>query len=129
MNFRPVKDFPEYKISECGNSVIRISNNRKLTVKLQKNDSYLKVSLSKNNKQSRCYIHRLVAFSWQELPEGLSYRDCIVHHKDHDKLNNHNNNLEITTHSQNAIYKQQHVPSYCINKQILIGISENNLKK
>lgn len=51
------------------------------------------VSLSKDNKPKRMYVHRLVAEHYIPNPNGYD----IVDHKDHNKLNNHVTNLIWTT--------------------------------
>lgn len=59
---------------------------------------YKAVSLSVKGKVKKLYVHRLVA----ECYLGAIPLGQIVHHKDHNKLNNHVNNLEITTRPNNA---------------------------
>ena len=45
---------------------------------------YLQVTLCKNKEYKKCYVHRLVAFTFLENPENLPQ----VNHKDEDKTNN-----------------------------------------
>lgn len=58
---------------------------------------YLRVSLYKNGKPQRKYIHRLVARHFVPNPEG---KPC-VNHMDCNSLNNHAENLEWCTHKEN----------------------------
>lgn len=60
-------------------------------------DGYLRVSLSKNNKKRKFYIHVLVAISFIPNPNDLSQ----VNHKDCDKKNNNKDNIEWTTSQEN----------------------------
>lgn len=61
---------------------------------------YFLVDLSKNGKNKRCAVHRLVALAFVEgYAEGL-----FVNHKDECKTNNHVSNLEWCTNKYNANY-------------------------
>ena len=59
---------------------------------------YEQVGLCKNNKVERVLVHRIVAETYLENPEGLP----IVHHKDGNTLNNRVENLEWTTQKNNV---------------------------
>ncbi|MFA5558654.1 MAG: NUMOD4 domain-containing protein [Methanofastidiosum sp.] len=58
---------------------------------------YLAVSLRKNNKTYRKYIHQIVAEMFIENPNNLP----VPNHKDGNKLNNCYENLEWSTYSEN----------------------------
>lgn len=59
---------------------------------------YYFVTLYKNNKGKRFYIHRLVYSTFVEgIPEGLT-----INHIDYDKSNNTVENLELMTRSENS---------------------------
>lgn len=60
-------------------------------------DGYLKVTLSKNCKCKRFYLHRLVALQFIENPDNLPQ----INHKDGNKLNNEVSNLEWCTKETN----------------------------
>ena len=61
-------------------------------------DGYFKVNLSKNGKKKRFFVHRLVAEAFIENPNNFP----VVNHKDGNKQNNHVDNLEWTTISENT---------------------------
>lgn len=60
-------------------------------------DGYLKKQLYKNGKGKYCFIHRLVANAFIENPKGK----LQVNHKDGNKSNNHAENLDWVTQSEN----------------------------
>lgn len=60
-------------------------------------DGYLRVSLSKNNKKKKFYVHVIVATVFIPNPANLPQ----VNHKDCDKKNNNKNNLEWVTCQEN----------------------------
>ena len=63
-------------------------------------NGYMSVSLRKEGKQRRYYVHRLVASAFLENPENLRE----VNHKDENKSNNSIENLEWCTHGYNMKY-------------------------
>lgn len=75
------------------------SNNRLLkgTLSLQ---GYIIVSISNNKIRKNESVHRLVAKCFLDNPDNKE----IVNHKDQNKQNNHVNNLEWCTHSENMIH-------------------------
>ena len=68
---------------------------------------YLQIDLWKNHEYSAKRINRLVAQAFIPKPENKP----IVHHKDHDKLNNHYSNLEWATPQENAVAYQEYKAS------------------
>lgn len=92
---RNVKGFPNYLIFPDG----RIIGARGKWLKTDPNSTgYLRVTLCKNGKTTRRFVHQLVAEHFVEgKGEGL-----IVHHKDGNHTNNHKDNLEWTTMSENV---------------------------
>ncbi len=61
---------------------------------------YPKVTLGKDGEQKTYLIHVLVAQTFIPNPDNLP----VVHHRDHNKHNNHVENLEWVTYKQNLAY-------------------------
>ena len=89
-----IPDF-EYKISNLGR-VWSIRRNRFLKERIS-NCGYARVALAKNGTYKHLSIHRLVALAFIPNPENKPE----VNHKDGNKLNNHVDNLEWNTSSEN----------------------------
>lgn len=62
---------------------------------------YLRVKLSNKGNIEQFFVHRLVASVFVKNPHNKDQ----VHHKDHNKLNNWDWNLEYVTNYENACYK------------------------
>ncbi len=60
---------------------------------------YKYVSLRKNGKKARFYVHRLVAESFIGRPKNENF---VVDHLDHDRRNNAASNLEWITQKENV---------------------------
>ena len=116
MNFLPVKNYEElYEVSDCGivRSVDRYITGRDSTQYFKKGRNlkqlrhkdliYFVVSLWKNNKGLNKYVHRLVAETHIPNPNNLPE----VNHLDGNRLNNHIDNLEWCTSSENSIHAVQ----------------------
>lgn len=89
-----VRDYPLYEIYEDGT----VMGARGLPLKPDVNSTgYLRVSLCKDGRVKRVFIHRLVAEHFLEQREG-----CVVNHKDGNRKNNHVSNLEWVTMSENV---------------------------
>ena len=76
-------------------------------------DWYYVVSLSKENRIKRCFVHRLVAEHFVPVAHGRN----IVNHIDGDKHNNKASNLEWVTPSGNkmhAVYTGLDTPTFGI---------------
>ena len=76
-------------------------------------DSYLKVTLSKNNKQRTFRVHILVARTFIPNPENKPE----VNHIDGNKKNNKVNNLEWNTRSENELHAYRNGLAKPSNKQ------------
>jgi hypothetical protein len=70
---------------------------RVLKQKVSKDNCH-RVSLWKNGKEKTWLVHRLVALSFLNKPQGKDY----INHKDGDRANNHINNLEWCNHKENS---------------------------
>lgn len=70
-----------------------------------KRDRYLLVDLWRDGKRDVRCIHRLVweTFNDQPLPAG-----CCIHHKDHNKYNNHLDNLQLMSRAEHTRYHIEH---------------------
>lgn len=103
--WKKIKYYPNYEVSDLGN-VRRIlkSGSTKQLKAVDNGNGYLRLNLYKNGKQSKHYIHRLVANAFlsnrRNLPE--------VHHRDHDKTNNTLKNLEWVSSEENNSHKVVH---------------------
>lgn len=96
---KEVKEFPNYLITSDG-QVYSLRSKKFLTPFIN-NSGYKFVYLSKDGVAFKKYIHRLVAEEfWSK--EGME-----VNHIDGDKLNNHKNNLEWCSRSQNMAHAHQ----------------------
>ena len=91
---KPIKDFPNYFITENGEVY---SKNRNRFLKPMICTGYFKFGLLKKCQRKYFFAHRLVAQAY--IPNENS--KLIVNHKDGNKKNNHVSNLEWCTYSQN----------------------------
>lgn len=104
--WKDVKDFEGlYQVSNygriktLGNCFKRKEKIRKLS--LNPRSGYMQVELHKNGKESKYYVHRLVADAFLENPDNLP----CVNHKDCNRVNNHADNLEYISYQNNVNYK------------------------
>ena len=98
MNYKEIKDYPNYYVSDTG-LVINKKTNRVLKKSFSdKEKRYYRVPLSKDGIKKHFLIHRLVAEAFCYRKEGCN----VVHHLDNNGLNNNVNNLVWTTQSHNV---------------------------
>ena len=96
---QPIKDYEgKYYVTSQGDVVNAKGDTLKPTI--NKKIGYKTVSLWENNKGSSKTIHRLVALTYLPNPNNLPE----VNHIDGNKLNNHVDNLEWVTRSENMIH-------------------------
>ena len=100
---KQIKDYPNYVITDEG-QVINAKTGRVLKPDLN-SCGYQRVTLCKNNKPKRFFVHRLVAEYF--VPKPLKWHDQ-VNHKDGDKTNNHYENLEWCNQSLNQYHAHGH---------------------
>lgn len=97
-----IDEFPNYQISNLGN----IKNSKGKILKPHANKKgYLYVCLSKKCKLHNCQIHRLVAKAFIENPLN---KPC-VNHIDFNPSNNHLENLQWVTHSENCLWSRDNI--------------------
>lgn len=92
--WKDITDFEEYQISNLGNV---FSKKKNRVLKHKTNGVYKNICLHKNDTPSYRYIHRLVAQAFCDNPDNKP----MVNHKDGDKLNNNDWNLEWVTKGEN----------------------------
>lgn len=100
LNLKPVKDFEDYYVSECGKVVSFKMKTPKILKTYYGSSGYEELKLCVNNKITHKTIHRLVAESFVPNPNN----EPVVHHKDNNQKNNHHSNLEWTTQKKNIAY-------------------------
>ena len=123
-NWKIIKDFPDYEVSDLGN--IRNIKTQKIlkpyksyTLKKPGYERY-KVKLYKNKKGYMRYVHQLVAKAFLEIPKTnpdgtiLDLKTLQVNHKDYDTSNNNVYNLEWVDSNYNNRARDQAKPIKCI---------------
>ena len=90
--WRTIKDFNKYEISNFGNVRNSKGENRKLIPNVRV--GFLQVALCANSRYTLKYVHRLVAEAFLPNPENYRY----VIHLNGDKTDNNVNNLQWAEH-------------------------------
>lgn len=100
LEVKVVPSYPVYAASACG-QVFRIRTQKRMAerVLLQHGYPSVYIRVCMNNKAQNKKIHRLICEAWHGLPPSPLHTD--VNHKDGNSLNNHKDNLEWATKSQN----------------------------
>lgn len=123
MNFKGIAGYESsYQVSDCGKvfSKDRPQGNRTLKAKemalVSNGTGYLQVTLNKNNKRKKLYIHRLVWETFNSLiPEGYE-----IDHVDSDKSNNKLTNLQLFTRKENmkkCLKENPHIEDNLVQNQ------------
>lgn len=110
--WKPVRGFNNYIVSSQGR-VKTIRNNKIKYLSISDNgNGYKRIYLYKNGERYKFFIHRLVAeafhkpkYRYNPVTTKCTLITTQVHHIDHDKSNNHANNLMFTTAKLNNKYK------------------------
>lgn len=98
--------------------------NGKTLVQRVKN-GYATVGLQINGKKKMFFVHRLVACFFNPLGFSLNETYMQVNHKNGNKLDNHIDNLEWVTPSQNT----KHAYDSGLNKNVIESIKKANSKE
>lgn len=96
-NYKQITDFPDYQVSDYGNIK---GKSGKILKPASDQKGYLMVGLRKNGKTYTKRLARLVAIEF--IPNPLN--KAQVNHKDGNKFNNHKDNLEWNTGSENITH-------------------------
>jgi len=97
--WKTIPNFTRYQASNMGNlrSTNYKNSGKTKVLKPALSDGYLKTMLQLDNGKYKSWmIHRFIMLAWKGEPNGLQ-----VNHKDGVKTNNHIDNLEYCTISQN----------------------------
>jgi hypothetical protein len=94
---RPIEGFEGYSITNTGVVYSTKKGKRKPLKYSRDKDGYFRCTLYKDGKSYYYRINRLVAEAFIPNPDNLP----VVNHKDGDKQNNYDHNLEWTTYSGN----------------------------
>jgi len=94
--WKKIKEFPDYEISNLGR-IKSFKNRKEKILEPYYSRKHLQVSLYKNKKRSRKYIHHLVYETFKDYK--LKEDEC-VHHVDQDPENNYVDNLKLMTKSK-----------------------------
>lgn len=124
-----------YQISNCGRIKSLMNWNghkhiKKETILSPWNNgkNYLKITLRKNNKSKKYYVHRLMAETFLNLKKNSKLQ---VDHIDNNRLNNNITNLQVLTQKENIkkqmLCMKNHIEDYKGNKinSIIKGCSNN----
>ena len=112
--FRIIKDFENYEISNFGN-VINCVTGKLKKKRINKKNSYLIIDLIKNKIRSTYSVHRLIATAFIPNPKNKP----LIDHIDGNKINNSLENLRWATIAENN-YNRKLNP---INKLCFTGIT------
>lgn len=121
--YKILKEFPDYIIFENGNIYNNIDNSggKRFITGSKSSENYL--NISRGDKSYK--FHRLVCMAFHPIEEKEKYDDyqgLQVNHKDGNTLNNHKDNLEWVTQSQNI----NHAYETRLNKKVRAVIQYEN---
>ena len=97
MEWRTIKDFPGYKISDTGEIY---SNKRNKILRQREKKNYKMATLYNGDVRRHLLVHRLVAEAFIDNPDNLPQ----INHKDENPQNNNVQNLEWCTQKYNNNY-------------------------
>ena len=108
-----------YKVSNLGRVKSLWFGKEKVLKPVKRKDGYLKVILCKNNEKRTCLVHRLVASTFLENPEGKPE----INHIDEDKENNRVDNLEWCDRKYNNNYGTHNERSAKAQSKIVLQLT------
>lgn len=85
------------------NSKVKITTKERI-LKPEMRNGYLRVSLCKNGKYKKFYIHQLVCMTF--LNHTVNKYENVVNHIDNNRLNNNVDNLEVVSQRQNTAHSK-----------------------
>lgn len=98
--WRPIPGYEGfYEVSTSG-QIRSVYRYRKVLKPMVSNTGYERVDLFKKRVRKQFSVHRLVALTFIDNPDGKPY----VNHKDENKTNNSVDNLEWVSHVENCRY-------------------------
>lgn len=103
--WKPIKDFPDYEVSNLGSVKSLNYNHTKQAGILRAGKDkkgYYRVVLMKDNKKKYASVHRLVAEAFIECPEGANQID----HIDRNPMNNTVGNLRWVNSQENLLNRR-----------------------
>ncbi len=118
MQWRVLKEYPSYRISEFGDVYSTHKSGKMLSPKEDK-DGYLEVCLTENKTPNYVRVHRLVGMAFLDNDQNLP----IINHKDLNVKNNHYTNLEWCTNS----YNLKHYYENTAKRKVLSSYSNEDL--
>lgn len=95
-NWKPIRGFPNYKISSTGRVAAESTDGTKQVKPYKKDNGYLYVDLYKNGERFGKRVHILVAQAFLEKKNSA----LTVDHKDRNRQNNKVSNLNYATVSE-----------------------------
>lgn len=96
--WKVIDEIPLYEVSNSGK--VKNTKTKRLISLCPGGDGYIYVTLCKDDKCVRRVVHRLVALAFIQNPENKK----TVNHKDKKRDNNHVDNLEWATHSEQILH-------------------------
>lgn len=113
MKIKSIEGYVNYYVCENGDIISKKTGKQKV-LKPSTSTGYEQVTLSDRIWGKKTHqVHRLVAEAFLPNPDRLP----VVHHKDHDKTNNHVSNLEWVDYSRNTKeFVRNHLPVLRANR-------------